>query len=146
MKRFPKSGKSVPMYETTVPNRENTIERASELMQELWTRGALCRRIKDAADVLTAKPYEWSFNRVFYVFKGKAKRIDSHEMEHLLSLKRAREAKDTNDGINELRARLSRLEASLAVADEEYHRPTIDGLRQSLRELGGMADSGKGRK
>lgn len=143
MEQSTKARAKSPMYEACAPNRMDDIQRASDLMQALWPRGALCRRIKAAADELTAKPYRWSYNRVLEVFKGRAARIDNFEMEHLRAIEKAREVRKADDGIRELRARLSRLETALAMVDAEFHGQDIDGLRQSLRGLGGLSNGSR---
>ncbi len=80
----------------------------------------------------------WPHSRTRDVWYQQARRIDAREMDQLRTARR--EVKEADHGIQELRARLARLEAFLAVADEDFHQPAIEDVRRSLRELGGVVD------
>lgn len=132
------------MYEGVISNRDGLLIEASETLQRLFTKGSLGSRIRDARKVLCSKPFEWTRNRVFDVFLGKDwVVVHGHEIDHLRYLRRQREieeAKNEQQEIDVLRARLARLEAALTISDEAFHRPQIEALRGAPRGLGGMVD------
>lgn len=119
-------------------NRATDRKEMSDLIKGMWPQGSDNRRILDAYKEL--KEHGFNLNRVTELFRNKAKRIDGFEKDILraLAAERARKVREANDEITELRARLSRLEAALSVADPDFHRPQIEAVRGSVRGLGGV--------
>lgn len=150
MEKSGKWGENSTLVEAFAPSREDGLTEATDLIQELFHRGSLSARMRDARKVLCKRPFGWTRNRVDDVFEGKNKRIDSHEMDHLRALKAARrrqeieEARNELRELDELRVRLARLEASLAVSDSAFHAPQIEAAREAAREAGGGTGGARG--
>lgn len=68
------------------------------------------------------------------IWEGTARRIDAEESA-VLRLAEIEEAKREQ---RELRQRLARLDAALAVADEAFHSETLAALRQQVGAVGGI--------
>jgi hypothetical protein len=76
--------------------------------------------------------------RVRTFFEGTAKVVRGEEKDAV----RAAEIEEARREQSELRARLARLDAALALADEAFHRETRAALQSSLGELRRMDSSG----
>lgn len=112
---------------------------ASELVRDVVpvNGGATIR----ARILATARRLGWNYSRTRDVWYEQARRIDAHEMDQLRAALKKKEAQEANDDIQQLRARLARLETVLAVADADFHGPHIEAVRGQMRGLGGVADS-----
>lgn len=76
------------------------------------------------------------FSRAKALMYGEARRIDSHEIAEARRIAAAVEERAEKARFNaemlELHARLARLEALLAVQDEDFHRPTREVVRGQM--------------
>lgn len=70
---------------------------------------------------------ELKLRRIRQLWEGKAARVDGEEKDAL----REAQIEEARRERNELRARLDRLDAALAMVDEEFHGPTLEALRAS---------------
>lgn len=93
---------------------------------EAW--GFLRKRVKE-------KPLKMRRVRAF--FEGKAKIVRGEEKDAV----RAAQIEEAKREQQELRARLARLDAALAVADQEFHREAREALQSSLGGLRRMDSS-----
>jgi hypothetical protein len=78
---------------------------------------------------------EFTHRRARSIWEGTARRIDAEEAT-VFQKAQIDEARRERE---ELRARLSRLDAALAEVDEEFHGPTLEALRYQARHVGGKA-------
>lgn len=76
---------------------------------------------------------EFTARRARAIKEGRARIVHGAELDALREAK-IEEARRERD---ELRQRLSSLDAALAMADEEFHGPTLEALRAQARGLGG---------
>jgi hypothetical protein len=75
-----------------------------------------------------------TLRRVRAFFEGKAKVIRGEEKDAV----RAAKNEETRREYQELKARLSRLEASMSVADEAFFGPQMDAYRTLANGMGGL--------
>lgn len=136
MERSTKSGEVSPLSDSFALDRHTSLQEARATLEELFTRGTVVQRVSEAHAKL--RKWSWSYNRVDEMFRGKAARIEAHEMDHIRALKKAREIAEAKDEFSQLRARIARLETALAVADEEFHQPHVEALRGAVSGLGGV--------
>lgn len=106
------------------------VAQASALIREVApVEGAtIGERIQRAARKLG-----WRHSRAREIWYEQARRIDAREMDQLRRTTEARKLQEATHEYRDLRARISRIEAALLVADADFHGPQIDGLRQSMR-------------
>lgn len=76
--------------------------------------------------------------RAFDIWYGKARRIEQYEREQISEALDRKRREHARNEFHELRTRLARLEARLSRTDEDFHRETIDSVREQARGLGGM--------
>jgi hypothetical protein len=117
-------------------NHANSLGARAALRElaEPWTRGD---RVK-AAIARSARRAGLTYWRAFDIWYGKARRIEEHEMQSIAVALEKRRKEVSRNEIAELRSRLARLEALLVQSDPEFHRPTLDRLREQAGGLGGM--------
>lgn len=77
---------------------------------------------------------EFTVRRARSLHEGSARRVDGAEIE-ALKLAQIKEARREQQ---ELRERLARLDAALAVADEDFHGETRTALREQMGRIRGM--------
>lgn len=77
---------------------------------------------------------EFSHRRARAIWEGKARRIDAEEADAL----RLAEIEESRREQRELRQRLARLDAALAVADEDFHSETRAAMQQQMGGLRGV--------
>lgn len=111
---------------------------ASELMREYaadrWPTLNHKGRMSRLAGVLN-----WTPRRARSIYQNDQNaRLRADEFAAVQNLK-TQEAKNE---FSELRARIARLETALAVVDEDFHSPQIDGLGAALHGGGGMVRAG----
>jgi hypothetical protein len=93
-------------------------------------------RVKAAID-RAAKRAGLSYWRAFDIWYGKARRVEEFERDAISeALNKKREEAARNE-FHELKTRLLRLESILVQTDPDFHRPTVDGVREQMRGLGG---------
>lgn len=80
----------------------------------------------------TARKLGWSYYRTRDVWQEQARRIDAFEMDQLRIGKVTRQLQEARRAHAELTALIAGMEATLSSIDEDFHRPTIDRLRESL--------------
>lgn len=102
-------------------------------------------RTKQAID-RAARRAGLSYWRTFDLWYGKARRIEPFEIDAITDALQRKRKEATRNELHELRTRLARLESLLAQTDPDFHRPTIDRLRESAGGFGGMDRSLVGRK
>lgn len=64
-------------------------------------------------------------------------RIEPYEIEQIAEALRIKREKAARNELHDLKLRLARLEASLSAGDADFHRPSTDYYRDTLRELSG---------
>ena len=101
-------------------------------LSEPWSRGD---RVKTAID-RAARRAGLSYWRAFDIWYGKARRIDQSEREAVATALEQKRRESARNELQELRIRLTRLEALLVTTDPDFHRPTIDLARDHLRQMG----------
>jgi hypothetical protein len=77
---------------------------------------------------------EFTHRRARSIWEGTAKRIDAEEAAAF----REAQIEETRREYRELQIRLASLEASLAVADAEFHGPQMDAYRGASNPVGRM--------
>lgn len=110
----------------------------SELIREAFPRsryGAAKAAIYAAYRYISPKvAKEFTERRARAIWEGTARRIDAEEAAVL----RRAQIEEAQREQAELRARLARLDAALAVADQEFHRETCAALRQQMGGFRGV--------
>jgi hypothetical protein len=74
-----------------------------------------------------------SYSRCYEIYYGRARRIEPEEIARIGEALEQKNRRDARNELSELRLRLARLEALLSQTDADFHRPTIDLVRQRLR-------------
>ena len=74
-----------------------------------------------------------SYWRAFDIWYRKARRIEDYETAQISEALERKNRLDTRNELSELRLRLARLESLLVQTDPDFHRPTVDFVRQSVR-------------
>lgn len=74
-----------------------------------------------------------SYSRCYEIYYGRARRIEPDEIARIGEALGQKNRRDARNELSELRLRLARLEALLSQTDAEFHRPTIDLVRQRMR-------------
>lgn len=105
------------------------IAAALKELSEPWPLGD---KIK-AAIARSARAAGLSYWRTFDLWYGKARRVEQHEIEQINEALKRRRKEIARNEIQDLRLRLAQLESLLVLSDEEFHRPSIDALGQSVR-------------
>lgn len=105
---------------------------AAELLREI---AAPIDRDEKIGDVIarTARVARLSYSRCFELWYGRARKMDSEEAAQLEGILAAKRKTDTRNDIQKLRVQLAQIEARLSRTDEEFYRPTIDLVGQTLR-------------
>lgn len=107
----------------------------AEMLRELsepWPSG---ERVESAID-RAAKLAGLSYWRAFDIWYRKARRVEDYETARITEALQQKTRLDTRNELSELRLRLARLESVLVQTDPDFHRPTSDFLRQSVRRSG----------
>lgn len=77
------------------------------------------------------------FSRAYEIYYGRAKRVsDSERVRVAQALQKKREEATRNE-LHELRFLLERMESRLSQTDPQFHRPSIDAIRDNLRQMDG---------
>lgn len=116
------------------------VAEASALVREVVAVDAGCtvgRRI-----LQTARKLGWSYSRTRDVWYEQARRIDAREMDALRAAKRKREIEEASREYRELEARITALEAALAVANPTLDRQALDVVLKEIRGPGGVDRAG----
>lgn len=110
------------------------VSQASALIREIAPiEGATVReRI-----LHVARKLGWRHARAREIWYEQARRIDAKEMDQLREARQNRKLQEATNEYRDLRERIARLEAALSF-DEDFHRPHIDALKQSLGGPSGM--------
>jgi hypothetical protein len=74
-----------------------------------------------------------SYSRCYEIWYGRARRIEHTEVARISDALKQKHARETRNELQELRLRLTRLEAILVLQDEEFHREDISAVRDCLR-------------
>lgn len=118
------------------------VAECQEMIQGLFPPGLgkVKERVRTAARKLG-----WPHSRTKDIWYGDARRIDGFEKEQLKAERIKREVdaerKIASAEYKQLRDRIARLEARLAIVDEDYSRPFRDALQQSVRRHGDVDSS-----
>lgn len=78
---------------------------------------------------------EFTHRRARSIWEGTARRIDAEEAS---AIQKA-QIEEARCERQQLHARLARLDAALAVADEEFFGPQMEAIRDQARHVGGRA-------
>jgi Lon protease-like protein len=118
--------------------RTASLDEAADLLREIAGNRRADESLKALFRRLQRKLADWSDNRIRDVWHRDPRvSVRSVEIEQLRSLaKRRDQDKADGDALDELRQRISRLEALLERIDPTFHRPQIDALRSQRREVG----------
>lgn len=81
----------------------------------------------------TARMVGLSYSRCYEIYYRRARRIEADEINRISEALERKNRLDVRNELSELRLRLARLESVLVQTDPDFHRPTADFLRQSLR-------------
>lgn len=74
-----------------------------------------------------------SHSRCFEIWYGRARRIEPAEIARISEALEYKNRLDARNELSELRLRLARLENILLQTDADFHRPTVDLMRQQMR-------------
>ena len=74
-----------------------------------------------------------SYSRSYEIYYGRARRIEPEEIVRIQEALDQKNRRDMRNELSELRLQLAKLEARLLSTDADFHRPTIDLVRQNLR-------------
>ncbi len=81
----------------------------------------------------TARLAGLSYSRCYEIYYRRARRIEADEINRISEALEQKNRLDVRNELSQLRLRLARLESVLVQTDPDFHRPTADFLRQSLR-------------
>lgn len=115
------------------------VAECQDLIRDLFPKslGNVGTRVRAAATRLG-----WRFSRTNDIWYAQARRIDAFEKEQLKQLEAKRQAaaerRISRDEYSRLRDRIARLEAALAISDEEHSGPHRDALQQSMGGFRGV--------
>jgi hypothetical protein len=107
---------------------------ASNMLRELsepWSSG---EKVKSALD-RTARTARLSYWRAFDIWYRKARRVEDYEIAQIAEALRIKNERAAKNELHELKLRLARLEA-LVSSDADFHSPTIDFARETMRRAG----------
>lgn len=93
--------------------------------------------IERAAKLVRARCAHFHYWRAFDIWYRKARSVEAYEIDAIVEAAEAKEAKAIRDEIRDVRTRLLRLESILVTQDAEFHRETVDFVREQTRRLGG---------
>ena len=110
-----------------LPDGSNPVGTAMYMLKEIGGPGPIKSAIFRAAK-LTGLPY----GRVWNVWYGKARRIEDHEFQKITTAWGSADERARRDLI-ELKSKIARLEARLAMADARIRSPHIAFYRGALR-------------
>lgn len=108
---------------------------AADLIRQIEPRDH--RSIKEWIGA-TARRLGWSYGRAKSVWYGEARRIDAAEMDALRKASEARQLRKLADEHRNVKERIARLQAALAVIREEIPGAKISIPEQQASGLGGM--------
>jgi hypothetical protein len=112
-----------------------TVANASQLLQELSLPQDRGETIKEII-TRTARAAQLAYWRTFDLWYEKARRVEPEEIERIIEALRLKNEKAAKNELHELKFRLARLEATLASGDADFHRPSIDFARDTMRRAG----------
>lgn len=117
---------------------ELALQEASTLIRELAGKGAAGESVKAALRRVGRQLKDWSPSRVRDIWYADVRvSVRGVELEQLRSLaKRRVQDKADIDALEELRSRVSRLEALLERSDPSFHGPHIAALGDIRRKMG----------
>ena len=115
--------------------RAASLDEASRLLRELAGSRDADESLKAIFRRLSRKLPTWSPNRIIDIWRQDVRvRVRAEEVEQLRELAEQRGKRRTaNDDLDELRQRISRLEALLESTDPAFHGPQLDALRSTRR-------------
>jgi len=122
-----------PVWEDhgNTPNFVGRIDNAAIFLRELAGEikpGETKRAIERAG-----KLAGFSYSRAFDLWYRKARRIEEFEEEAIALAVADKRKLDAEREVQDLRARMQRLESMLARIDSDFHRETIEEVRRQLR-------------
>ena len=109
---------------------------AAVMLRELSTPWADGERMKSVLD-RTSRLARLKYSRTYEIWYRRARRIEPYEIEQIAEALRIKREKAARNELHDLKLRLARLEASLSAGDADFHRPSTDYYRDTLRELSG---------
>lgn len=114
-----------------IPKIVGSVDSAAFFLRELGApieAGETKRAIERAA-----KRAGFSYTRAFDLWYRKARRVEEFEQEAIAAAVAKKRKLDADREFQELRTRMQRLEAMLASVDSDFHRETLEQVRQQLR-------------
>jgi hypothetical protein len=102
---------------------------ALKTLSEPWERGDKIKRAIERSAHLAGL----SYSRCFEIWYGRARRIEPEEVARISEALEQKNRLEARNELSELRLRLARLESLLVQTDPDFHRPTIDFVRQHVR-------------
>lgn len=121
----------------------SSVSEASVLLRQLAEPrlgGDLAKVAIDRA----AKRAGLSYWRAFDIWYGKARRLEPYEADAITDALAEKNREDVRNELHDLRLRLARMEARLATQDPDFHRVSIDALREGAGLGGRRSASGGG--
>jgi len=115
----------------------SALQECSEMMREIASPYSAGDSVKAALRRVYQALPGWSFSRVRDVwYETRSVRISGDELRQVeKAARRAASEKAARNELQQINARLARIEALLAVGDEDFHRPSLDALGALRRDL-----------
>jgi hypothetical protein len=110
-----------------------TYQGALRELAEPWAGGERIKTIIDRA----ARRAGLAYWRAFDIWYGKARRVTEAEHEAIAQALDKKRKEEARHELHDLRLRLARLESLFAQTDPDFHRPSLDSIREQLRQMGG---------
>jgi hypothetical protein len=112
-----------------------TVTDASNLLHELAApqdRGETMKEILER----TARAAKLAYWRTYDLWYEKARRVEPAEIDQIREALRIKNERAAANELNELKYRLAKLEAYFSSGDADFHRPSIDFARETVRRAG----------
>lgn len=77
-----------------------------------------------------------TYSRCYEHWYGRAKLATEDEMRGISDAIQQKREQEAKNELHELKLRLLRLESRLSQADSDFHRPTIDFIGRTVRDMG----------
>ena len=103
-------------------------------LSEPWASGEKVKTAIDRAAKLSGLSY-WRASDIWY---DKARKIESYEIDQIADALKEKNERDARHELQELKARITRMESRLLSGDAEFYSPSIDHAREMASQLRGM--------
>lgn len=107
-------------------------------LSEPWPAGSKVKEaVQRAAKRVQVYCDSFHYWRAFDVWYRKARSVEGYEIDAIAQAIAAKESKELRDEFADILSRISILESRLVAQDPDFHRPSIGGLREMVRQAGG---------